>query len=92
MITADHGKRDTSNSRRTLATASRQARINAFRIQREWVALLAKLNYIPSDASRLNAEAMADHPGEPDWLAALLPLPTRGPRLAQDCGDDDDAA
>jgi len=53
--------RDTGDGRVTPHMRMR-AEINAFRIHRELVALLAKLKYIPTGRAHLEAEARADRP------------------------------
>ncbi len=49
-----------------------RAEINAFRIHRELVALLAKLKYIPTGQVRLDADALTHGPSQEDLLLDMV--------------------
>ena len=63
--------RDTGDGRVTPHMRMR-AEINAFRIHRELVALLAKLKYIPTGQAQLNAEAMTHRCSEEDLIIDMV--------------------
>lgn len=68
--------RDTGDGRVTPHMRMR-AEINAFRIHRELVALLAKLRYIPTGQARLDADAIIHSPSQDDLLIDMVLRQTR---------------